>query len=369
MGFGQGTMETVVGNTKFWQGKRVFVTGHTGFKGAWLSLWLQRLGAVVTGYSLAPPTDPNLFEVAHVASGMQSVIGDITDLPFMLQSLAQARPEIVFHLAAQSLVRYGYAKPVETFAANVMGTVNLLEACRFATSVRAVVVITTDKCYENREWVWGYRENDPMGGHDPYSSSKGCAELAAAAYRCSYFSAGSSAQIATTRAGNVIGGGDWAADRLVPDLIRAFASGQSARIRYPTAIRPWQHVLEPLRGYLLLAQCLCASLPDRYAGAWNFGPEDAEARPVAWIADRLVRLWGAGVFWQSDDSAHPHEAGTLKLDCSKAHALLGWQPRLCLENALEWIVAWHHAYRDGHEMREFTLEQIKQYESIGSSRS
>lgn len=358
-------METLVSDARFWSGKRVLVTGHTGFKGAWLSLWLQRLGAIVSGYALSPHTNPNLFKVAKVADGMQSMIGDITDLSAMAMAFSEARPEIVFHLAAQSLVRYGYANPIETYATNVMGTVNVLEACRATPSIRAVVAVTSDKCYENHEWVWGYRESDPVGGHDPYSSSKACAELVAAAYGKSYFLPGGPIQLATARAGNVIGGGDWAEDRLVPDLLRGFASAQSTLVRNPVAVRPWQHVLEPLSAYLLLAQNLYAS-PDRFVGAWNFGPEDVDARRVEWIADRLVGLWGAGASWHRDSSAHPHEAGILKLDCSKAHALLGWRPRLRLETALDWIVKWHRAQQDGQDMREATLDQINQYESVGS---
>jgi CDP-glucose 4,6-dehydratase len=360
-------METLVSRGDFWRGKRVLVTGHTGFKGAWLCLWLQKLGAIVTGYALAPPTDPNLFEVALVADGMRSVFGDIRDLPKMTQAFADAQPEIVLHLAAQSLVRYGYGNPIETYTTNVMGTVNLFEACRATTSVRAVVAVTTDKCYENKEWVWGYRESDPMGGCDPYSSSKACAELVATAYRHSYFAPGGTIQLATARAGNVIGGGDWAVDRLVPDLLRGFIAGESTLIRNPLAIRPWQHVIEPLAGYLVLAQRLCTS-PDRFVGAWNFGPADSDARTVGWIADRLVELWGRGASWRKDVSVHPHEAGTLKLDCSKAHALLNWQPRLNLEDALSLVVEWHLARQDGKDMREFTIGQIDRYESPGTNR-
>jgi CDP-glucose 4,6-dehydratase len=265
-------------------------------------------------------------------------------------------------LAAQSLVRYGYANPIETYTTNVIGTANVLEACRLTSSVRAVVAVTTDKCYENKEWVWGYRENDRLGGQDPYASSKACAELVAEAYRQSYFLRDEAIQLATARAGNVIGGGDWAADRLVPDLLRGFASGRATLIRNPGAVRPWQHVLEPLAGYLSLAQCLRTS-PDRFAGAWNFGPDNADVRTVEWIADRLVGLWGAGASWQRDASDHPHESGSLRLDCSKAHALLGWQSRLPLEAALQLVVKWQRAWSDGHGMREITLEQIKQFES------
>lgn len=362
MGFRQGSLETLVIDRKFWSGKRVFLTGHTGFKGGWLSLWLQRLGADVTGYALSPSTDPSLFEVAKVADGMRSLIGDVTDRVMLSKALSEAGPEIVFHLAAQSLVRYGYVNPIETFATNVMGTANVLEACRSTPSVRVVVAVTTDKCYENKEWVWGYREDDLLGGRDPYASSKACAELVAGAYRQSYFSRDGVIELATARAGNVIGGGDWAVDRLVPDLLRGFAAGRPTLIRNPGAVRPWQHVLEPLVGYLSLAQCL-RSLPGAFAGAWNFGPDDADARTVEWIADRLVGLWGAGASWQRDASDHPHESGSLRLDCSKAHALLGWRPRLRLEAALQLIIKWQRAWLDGQGMREITLDQIKQFES------
>ncbi|MBI5919134.1 MAG: CDP-glucose 4,6-dehydratase [Nitrosomonadales bacterium] len=351
-------------NAVFWHGKRVLLTGHTGFKGSWLSLWLQSLGAQVVGYALAPPTDPSLFDVADVGSGMESIIGDIRDLAKLQAVFAEHQPEIVIHLAAQPLVRYSYIEPVETYSTNVMGTVNLLEAVRHTASVKAVVNVTSDKCYENREWVWGYREDEAMGGHDPYSNSKGCAELVTAAYRNSYFHpekyATHGVAIASGRAGNVIGGGDWAGDRLIPDILRAIAQGAPVAIRNPHAIRPWQHVLEPLSGYLLLAQRLYEQ-GTAYAEGWNFGPNEADARPVQWIVERLTRSWGEGASWRLDGGDHPHEAHYLKLDCSKAHANLNWHPRWTLEQALSKIVDWHQAHRDGQDMRELTLGQIEDY--------
>lgn len=348
----------------FWSGKRVFLTGHTGFKGSWLCLWLQSLGAEVTGYALEPPTNPSLFEVARVGEGMRSIIADIRDLPTLQQALREAQPEIVIHLAAQPLVRYSYQNPVETYATNVMGAVHLLEAVRHTPSVRAVVNVTSDKCYENREWVWGYREHEPMGGYDPYSSSKGCAELVTAAWRRSFFPPADYARhgvaLASARAGNVIGGGDWAADRLVPDLIAAFAAGRPAVIRNPPAIRPWQHVLEPLSGYLRLAEKLYYE-GAAFAEGWNFGPDEADAQPVVWIANRLVELWGEGACWQPDGGHHPHEAHDLKLDCAKAKARLGWMPRWPLIVALRRIVAWQRALQAGEDMRAWSLAELADY--------
>lgn len=351
-------------NLDFWRGKRVFVTGHTGFKGSWLSLCLQEAGAVVTGYSLLPPTNPSLFEVADVTSGMTSIIGDIRDFSSVLAAVREHRPDVLFHLAAQSLVRHSYSNPRDTYETNVMGTVNVLEALRQAGGVRAVVIVTSDKCYENREWVWPYRENEPMGGHDPYSSSKGCAELVSAAFRNSYFKQADFSKhgtaLATARAGNVIGGGDWAADRLVPDIVRALLAGQSVQIRNPGAIRPWQHVMEPLSGYLLLAQKLYDSGP-LHADAWNFGPAEDETIPVSWIVARLVELWGHGASWHADDENHPHEATLLKLDSSKARGLLGWHPKLRLDETIEWLVDWYKSNAAGYPMRDITLGQIRSY--------
>lgn len=353
-------------NAAFWQGKRVFLTGHTGFKGSWLSLWLQQLGADVTGYSLAPPTQPSLFELADVASGMRSLQGDIRDGEALSQALQHARPDIVIHMAAQPLVRYSYANPVETYATNVMGVVNLLEAVRKSPGLRAVVNVTTDKCYENKEWDWGYRENEPMGGHDPYSSSKGCAELVTAAYRNSFFSPARHAEhgvaLASARAGNVIGGGDWAQDRLIPDILRAIESGCPVPIRSPFAIRPWQHVLEPLSGYLTLAESLYTQDGAAFAAGWNFGPDDEDARPVQWIVEQLIEEWGDGAAWELDRQPQPHEAHYLKLDCSKARARLHWQPRWSLAQALARIVEWHRGWLQGENLKQLTLRQIAAYE-------
>jgi CDP-glucose 4,6-dehydratase len=343
----------------FWRGKRVFLTGHTGFKGGWLSLWLQHLGAQVHGYALAPEGPHALFVVARVAEGMGSTIGDIRDLSALKAAVHAFRPDIVIHMAAQPLVRLSYAQPVETYAINVMGTVHLLEAVRESPSVRAVVNVTTDKCYENREWAWGYREDEPMGGHDPYSNSKGCAELVSSAYRRSFFAHGGPA-LATARAGNVIGGGDWATDRLVPDILRAFEKDKPVVIRNPHSTRPWQHVLEPLAGYLVLAQRLWND-GAAFASGWNLGPRDEDARPVQWIVERLVGLWGDSARWQLDGGDHPHEAHFLKLDISKARAHLGWQPRWRLSEALDHIVTWHRAWLAGDDVRALCLRQIDQY--------
>ena len=364
MAIRQGTVEGLEMNPDFWRGKRVLMTGHTGFKGSWLSLWLQSMGTQVVGYALAPPTNPSLFDVADVSKGMTSIIGDIRDLEKLRTVFAEHKPEIVIHMAAQPLVRYSYIEPVETYSTNVMGTVNLLEAVRSTGSVKAVVNITSDKCYENREWVWGYRENEAMGGYDPYSSSKGCAELVASAYRNSYFHPEKYQQhgvaIASARAGNVIGGGDWAGDRLIPDILRAITEGKPVNIRNPHAIRPWQHVLEPLSGYLQLAQ-KSYDEGTAYAEGWNFGPNDEDAKPVQWIVEKLTESWGEGASWVLDGGDHPHEAHYLKLDCSKAKACLDWHPRWRLEDTLAAIIDWHRAHRDGKDMQSISLNQIKLY--------
>jgi CDP-glucose 4,6-dehydratase len=346
-------------NAQFWHGKRVFITGHTGFKGGWLSLWLQSLGAHVSGYALDAPTNPHLFGVARVNEGMTShTLADIRDATTLTRAMQAAQPEIVLHLAAQPLVRYSYNAPTETYAVNVMGTVNLLEAVRATPGVRAVVNVTTDKCYENREWDWGYRENEAMGGHDPYSSSKACSELVTAAYRASFLDAAGVA-LASARAGNVIGGGDWAADRLLPDFLRALDAGATLHIRSPNAIRPWQHVLEPLSGYLLLAERLFTEQA-AFAESWNFGPADEDARPVQWIVERLVSAT-PNARWTCDAAPQPHEASHLKLDSSKARARLAWQPRWRLATALDKTLAWHAAWRRGEDMRAVTLAQIADY--------
>lgn len=344
---------------EFWRGKRVFLTGYTGFKGGWLSLWLQSMGAEVHGLALAPPTTPALFDEARVADGMHSTIGDIRDLATVVSAMQACQPEIVIHMAAQPLVRYSYVAPVKTYATNVMGTVHVLEAARQVASVRAIVNVTTDKCYENKEWIWGYREGEPMGGYDPYSNSKGCSELVTSAYRQSFFQQGRVA-LASARAGNVIGGGDWASDRLVPDILRAFEAQRSVVIRNPHATRPWQHVLEPLSGYLTLAERLYQE-GQALAEGWNFGPRDEDARPVQWIVEDMVRRWGRGASWQLDPGEHPHEAHYLKLDISKAASGLGWQPRWSLPTALQHIVDWHQVWLDKGDVRAMCLQQIQQY--------
>lgn len=355
-------------NRAFWKDKQVLVTGHTGFKGSWLSLWLQKLGASVVGYALQPPTQPSLFQIANVADGMTSIVGDVRDLEHLRSVIAEHRPEIIFHLAAQPLVRYSYKDPIETYSTNVMGTVNMLEAVRQSESVRVVVSITSDKCYQNKEWLWGYRENERLGGHDPYSSSKGCAELAIAAYRNSYFPPEAyehhRVALASTRAGNVIGGGDWAKDRLIPDIMNAIMENRPVIIRSPNAIRPWQHVLEPLNGYLCLAEQLWAHGP-KFAQAWNFGPNSEEAKTVSWIVEYLTSAWGEGARWKLDSAQHPHEDTYLKLDCSKARGLLGWTPKLRLSTALEWIVEWYRGHQRNKDMRSLTERQITRFEDIG----
>ena len=364
-------MEALAVSGDFWAGRRVFITGHSGFKGGWLSLWLQRLGAQVTGYALPPPEGPNLFGSAKVADGMTSVIGDIRDYRSLRDALFNARPEVVFHMAAQPLVRYSYANPIETYSVNVMGTAHLLEAVRETEGVRSVVNITSDKCYENREWVWGYRESDPVGGHDPYSSSKGCAELVTSAYRNSYFSAGMNGQpqtgLASVRAGNVIGGGDWSTDRLLPDIVRAFADGRPVVIRNPAAVRPWQHVLDPLAGYMDLAERLFAD-GQEFGEAWNFGPDDSDVRPVKWVAEMAAKCWGGGAGTQIDVVASgPHEAHLLKLDSSKSRARLGWRPVWGIDQAIQRTIDWYKAAKRQEDMHRFSLDQIGAHESATSS--
>lgn len=352
-------------NPEFWRGRRVLLTGHTGFKGSWLSLWLQSMGAELHGLALDPPTVPALFKEARVAEGMHSIIGDIRYMDVVERAFQSCSPEIVIHMAAQPLVRHSYAAPVETYATNVMGTVHVLDAARRCASVRAIVNVTTDKCYENREWAWGYREDEPIGGHDPYSNSKGCAELVTSAYRRSFL-AGQGVAIASARAGNVIGGGDWAADRLLPDVLRAFSQQEPVCIRHPGAIRPWQHVIEPLSGYLVLAERLHEQ-GEAFAEGWNFGPRDEDARPVSWIVDRVAQLWGPDAQWQQDDGNHPHEAHYLKLDISKVRARIGWEPRWTLGTALELATHWHRAWIDGENMRQLCLTQIASHQAVMSA--
>lgn len=345
----------------FWKGKKVLITGHTGFKGSWLALWLQSLSAVVIGYSLQPPTTPSLYEELDLDNDIVSHLGDIRNLNSLKAIIEQEQPEIVIHLAAQSLVRNSYINPVETYSSNVMGTVNLLEAIRQTDCVRVAIIVTSDKCYANREWLWGYREDDPMGGHDPYSSSKGCAELITAAYRSSYFHENQT-KVASVRAGNVIGGGDWAQDRLIPDFMRAIFAQEAVLIRNPNAIRPWQHVLEPLSGYLLLAEKLWQEGPD-YVGSWNFGPLEEDAKSVEWIIKHLQKLWGEGATWNMDNNQHFHEAMSLKLDITKARIKLGWKPAWSLDLALQLIVEWYKAYQKKLDVKKLMLNQIVLYQS------
>lgn len=352
-------------NPIFWNGKKVFLTGHTGFKGSWLCLWLSSMGAEITGYSLEPSTFPSLFDLCHIKDLLKNnVIADIRDSSKLNLAIQQAQPEIVIHMAAQPLVRESYMSPVETYEVNVMGTVNLLEAVRNCKSVVSVVNVTTDKCYENKEWNWGYRENEPLGGYDPYSSSKACSELVTSAYRNSFLNdqiGDRKIAVASARAGNVIGGGDWAADRLVPDSVRSILNGQKIIIRNPHSIRPWQHVLEPLSGYLLLAENLYKQ-GENYASAWNFGPSDDDAKPVEWIVQEICRKWHGASYEVDISSSHPHEAQYLKLDCSKAIVELKWHPRWSLGQAIDKILEFTIAYQKGESLIDICARQIKEYQ-------
>jgi CDP-glucose 4,6-dehydratase len=361
-------VENLAVNAQFWRGKKVFITGHTGFKGGWLSLWLQTLGAHVTGYSLAAPTAPSFFEIAQVARGLNSVIGDVRDLARLTAAAAQAAPDVIIHAAAQSLVRPSYDDPVTTYGTNVLGTVNVLEAARTLAGLKAVVIVTSDKCYENSGQSGAHREGDALGGHDPYSNSKACAELVTAAYRSSFFPAGreDAVAVASARAGNVIGGGDWAADRLIPDTIRAYSAGRPVILRYPRATRPWQHVLDPLHGYLQLAEKLCTT-PDGYAEPWNFGPARENVATVADVVENVARQWGGGAAWKPDPASHPHETQFLSIDAGKAKTRLGWTPKLDLAQAIDWTVDWYRAWRDGADMRHFSESQLSRYNAIASA--
>ncbi|MEM7207700.1 MAG: CDP-glucose 4,6-dehydratase [Pseudomonadota bacterium] len=351
----------------FWSKKKVLVTGHTGFKGSWLSMWLSEAGADVAGYSLAPNTQPSLFELANVARRIESHIGDIRDLEKIKNVMQEFKPDIVVHMAAQPLVRHSYSDPLETYTTNVIGTANVFEAIRQCESVSVVVNVTTDKCYENKEWCWGYREIEPLGGHDPYSSSKACSELVTTTYQKCFLNEKTGVRLASARAGNVIGGGDWSADRLIPDFMRSMLSGNAVQIRNPRSIRPWQHVLEPLSGYLLLVQKLSASEGEHYVGAWNFGPVSSEAKTVGWIANELCSKW-EGAEWLDvsgePENADMHEANYLQLDCGKANMELNWWPRTNLNVALQWIVDWYQSFSRGEGMESKTLDQIAQFESL-----
>ena len=358
-------MENMVTNRNFWLGKRVFLTGHTGFKGSWLALWLTDMGANVHGYALAPPTEPNFFTICKLSKYLKShTVADIRNADMLIDAMQKASPEIVFHLAAQPLVRYSYKNPIETFSTNVMGTVNLFEAARQTKSIKAIVNVTTDKCYENREWVWPYRENEAIGGFDPYSSSKACSELVTSAYRRSFF-ASMNVHLASARAGNVIGGGDWAADRLIPDFLRSLHLNEILTIRSPHATRPWQHVLEPLSGYLSLAEALYTK-GESFADAWNFGPDDDDICTVEWILNQLCSLRN-GASWQIDTNPQMHEAFALKLDSSKAKAQLGWHPRWNLRNAIEKVIEWDTAWQNKFDMTKFSLNQINNYETTNET--
>lgn len=350
----------------FWQSKRVLVTGHTGFKGSWISLWLSHLGADVIGVALEPHTEPNIYRLAALADIVDSRVLDIRDAQAVYDVVEETRPDIVIHLAAQSLVRLSYDDPIGTYATNVMGTVHLLDAVRRVGGTRAFINVTSDKCYENFEWPWPYRETDQVGGRDPYSNSKGCAELVTMAFRRSFFGGGDSCTaLASVRAGNVIGGGDWATDRLLPDCIRAISIGRPVQIRNPDAVRPWQHVLEPLTGYLLLAEQSCAE-PAKFSEAWNFGPVMEDARPVRWIVDRMISQWGDDASWELQPDGHLHEATELRVDSSKAQTYLGWRPRLDIGAAIDWTVEWYRGHLSGMDARALCLDQIDRYQELGT---
>jgi len=350
----------------FWRGRRVFVTGHTGFKGSWLTLWLLAMGARVTGFALPPPTRPSLFDEAGIAAEIRHIEGDVRDAEALAREIVAAKPEVVFHLAAQPIVRESYREPLETLSVNVLGTASLLDAVRRVPSARAVVIVTSDKCYENREWSLAYHEESALGGHDPYSASKACAELVTSSYRRSYFETeeGPSPAAATVRAGNVVGGGDWAADRIVPDTVRSLTGGPPLELRYPNAIRPWQLVLEPLSGYIALAERLHDEGPV-WAEAWNFAPREEDAKSVGWLVDRLHRAWGAPARWEETIEPQPHEAIYLKLDAAKAEERLDWRPRLDIEATVAWVAEWYLRFEAGQPARDITEEQIRRYRELG----
>ena len=353
-------VENLVISSAFWRGKRIFVTGHTGFKGSWLSLMLSRLNTRATGYALEPPSAPNLFDLARVGECIDDIRGDIRDLDHLRTAMTAVAPEIVIHMAAQPLVRAAYDDPVTTYATNVMGTVNVLEAARATPSVRAVLIVTTDKCYENKDWVWGYRETDALGGHDPYSNSKACAELVASAYRDSFFSKAGDVKVLSARAGNVIGGGDFAADRIVPDAFRAFIAGRSLHIRNPVAVRPWQHVLEPLTGYLMLIEAAMSGAA-HIDGGWNFGPGGASEQSVEALVTRFIEAFDKKARWTHDQGEHPHEANLLRLDTAKAREILGWSPLLDFAETVDWTAQWYRNLADRGDVIEKTMHQVDSY--------
>lgn len=349
-------------NQQFWRGKSVLITGHTGFKGSWLSLWLSQLGAEVHGYALSAQTEPNLYETLGLHLHVDSLIADIRDRKTLNAQISKVKPDVIFHLAAQALVRESFIDPLTTIETNVTGTANVLEAARQNDCVKAVVIVTSDKCYENKEWHWGYRENEPLGGHDPYSASKACAELIVQCWRLSYMNGTGTngCSVASARAGNVIGGGDWSADRLIPDVLKSVAENNTIVLRNPMAVRPWQHVLEPLAGYIMLAEKLVTE-GQAWAQAWNFGPNDSDTKPVSWIVEKLIAALSSKSEWIHDTSAQPHEAQQLKLDCSKAHQVLGWSPAWSLAECIEEIAEWHHAFTAGKDMRKESIKTINRY--------
>jgi CDP-glucose 4,6-dehydratase len=358
-------MEIMV-NKEFWKGKRILITGHTGFKGSWLCMLLNTLGAEISGYSLEPPTEPNLYKLCNINSFVKSTIADILDFDSLVNKIEKEKPEIIIHMAAQSLVRLSYNEPVMTYQTNVMGTINLLEAVRISKtrSVRVIVNVTTDKCYENKEWIWPYRENEPLGGYDPYSSSKACSEIVTASYRNSFFNSQEyndhKVAIATARAGNVIGGGDWAKDRLIPDIVNSLLNNEKVIIRSPNAIRPWQHVLEPLNGYLILAQRLYEE-PQTAIGAWNFGPSENDAKKVIWIVEKFCEKWSTEASFEIDRTLQPHEANYLKLDSSKVRNILGWKPIWDLEITIDKIIEFYIIYKENNSVLEICNSQINQF--------
>ncbi len=355
MGIGKGNV-----NKSFWNNKKVFITGHTGFKGSWITLWLMNMGSIVKGFALVPNTIPSLFNQLNLKKEINSTTGDIRDLKNLTNSMVNFNPDILIHMAAQPLVRFSYQEPIQTYTTNVIGTANVLEASRKCKNLKSIISVTSDKCYENREITRGYKENEAMGGHDPYSSSKGCAELVTSAYKRSFFNCSNSASIASVRAGNVIAGGDWSKDRLIPDIIRAFEKSEKVVVRNPNSIRPWQHVLEPLSGYLVLAEKLYL-YGDQFSGGWNFGPNDEDCKSVRWILDEMVHLWGDNVGWCLDNNDNPHESTFLKLDCSKAKRLLKWEPKLNLEQTLSSIVEWHKVFSFGGNIKEQCIKEINEY--------